>query len=210
MGTASITIISDGERLQADLYGELPARRAAILVHGQNWDGSGWREIAPRFAQRGVPALALNLRGYDGSSGKTDEWAPPARWSPVSDLAAAKTLLRERGADEIALVGASMGGHAVLASSFEGDVECVASISAPVVATDDALTRRVTGRKLFIASNADASGATPHVERAFQVAADPKVLVLFSGREHSRGMFAAPYGEEAIRIIVDFVAKGVS
>ena len=206
----TVSLRSGEETLQADLYGELPARRAAILVHGQNWDGSGWRDIAPRFVARGVPALALNLRGYDGSSGRTDEWTPPALWSPVTDLAAAKTLLRERGADEIALVGASMGGHAVLASSFERDVECVVAISAPVTETPDALSRRITGRKLFVCANGDTLGAAPPVLRAFEAADAPKTLVFFGGKEHSRGMFAAPYGDEATELIVDFVARGVA
>ena len=70
----TLRIRSDAETLQADLYGELPARRAVILVHGRDWDGSGWREIALRFVERGVPALAINLRGKDGSTGTTDEF----------------------------------------------------------------------------------------------------------------------------------------
>jgi len=205
--SVTLAVKSGDEVLQGDLYGALPARRAALLVHGQQWDASGWREIAPRFVDRGVAALALNLRGYDGSTGKTDDFAPPAPWSPAIDLAAAKTLLRERGARQIALVGASMGGHAVLASSFDGDVECVVSISAPVVETPDALSRRITGRKLFVCANEDTTGAMPHVRRAFEAASLPKTLLVFGGKEHSRGMFAAPYGEEAIAAIVDFVAR---
>ncbi|HZP97474.1 MAG TPA: alpha/beta fold hydrolase [Candidatus Limnocylindria bacterium] len=204
----TLRIGSDAETLQADLYGELPARRAAILVHGARWDGSGWREIAPRFVARGVPVLALNLRGYDGSTGKTDAYVPGRPWSPATDLAAAKAALREQGAAEIALVGASFGGHAVLASSFDGDVECVVSISAPVQETPDALSRRVTGRKLFVCADQDTLGAWPHVLRAFAAAATPKTLLAFGGREHSRAMFAAPYGDEAIAAIVDFVARG--
>jgi len=200
---------SGAETLQADLYGELPARRAVILVHGQNWDASGWRDVAPRFVARGVPALAINLRGHDGSTGTTEEFAPPKPWSPVSDLAAAKALLREGGASEIALVGASLGGHAVLASSFERDIECVVAISAPVVSTADELSRRVSGRKLFVCANEDTSGAMPHVLRAFEVAAVPKTLLVFGGKEHSRGMFVAPYGGEALSAIVDFVARGL-
>jgi pimeloyl-ACP methyl ester carboxylesterase len=202
-------LTSGAETLQADLYGDLPARRAVILVHGQNWDASGWRDIAPRFVARGVPALALNLRGHDGSTGTTDDFAPPKPWSPVIDLGAAKALLRESGASQIALVGASLGGHAVLASSFEGDVECVVSISAPVVSTSDELSRRVTGRKLFVCANEDTSGAMPHVQRAFAAAATPKTFLVFGGKEHSRGMFAAPYGAEALEAIVSFVAKGL-
>lgn len=205
----TVRIASERETLQADLYGELPSRRAAVLVHGQNWDASGWREIAPSFVERGIAALALNLRGYDGSSGKTNEYAPPAPWSPVVDLRAAKALLRERGASEIALVGASMGGHAILASSFEADVECIVSVSAPVVAVDDELSRRITGRKLFICADGDRSGAAPHVRHCFDVAGRPKTLVMFGGEEHSRGMFFAPYGMDALEIVVDFVARGL-
>ena len=207
--SATFRITSDAEMLQADLYGELPSRRAAILVHGQQWDASGWRDVAPRFVARGVAALALNLRGYDGSSGKTNEFAPPAPWTPVIDLRAAKALLRDRGAREVALVGASMGGHAVLASTFEGDVECVVSISAPVVAVADELSRKVSGRKLFLCASEDASGAMAHVQHAFEVTSGPKTLLVFGGKEHSRGMFAAPYGDDALSAIVDFVAKGL-
>jgi pimeloyl-ACP methyl ester carboxylesterase len=203
----TVRVSSENETLLGDLYGDLPSRRAAILVHGQAWDASGWREVAPRFVSRGIPVLALNLRGYDGSSGKTNDFAPPAPWSPVADLRAAKALLRERGAGEIALVGASMGGHVILASSFEADVECIVSISAPVVAVPDELAKRVTGRKLFVCADGDT--AAPHVLHTFEVISRPKTLLMFGGSEHSRAMFAAPYGAEAIDAIVDFVARGV-
>ena len=203
----TVRIASEGETLLGDLFGDLPSRRAAILVHGQNWDASGWRDVAPRFVASGIPALALNLRGYDGSTGRTNDFAPPAPWSPVIDLRAAKALLRERGAREIVLVGASMGGHAILASSFESDVECIVSISAPVVAVPDELSRRVTGRKLFMC--ADGDSAAPHVLHSFDVVSRPKTLLIFGGSEHSRAMFVAPYGPEVIDAIVDFVARGI-
>ena len=205
----TVQLRSDAQTLQADLYGDLPARRVVILVHGKDWDANGWREIAPRFVSRGVPALALNLRGHDGSTGKTEAFEPPKPWSPAVDLRAAKTMLRARGVAEIALVGCSLGGHAVLASSFDGDTECVVSVSAPVLETPDELSRRVTGRKLFVCADGDTTGAMAHVQRAFAAAARPKTLLVFGGDEHSRGMFAAPYGEEAIRAIVDFAVKGL-
>jgi pimeloyl-ACP methyl ester carboxylesterase len=205
----TVRVASEGETLLGDLYGALPSRRAAILVHGAQWDASGWREIAPRFVERGVTVLALNLRGYDGSSGKTNKWAGPAPWSPIADLRAAKATLRERGAGEIALVGASMGGHAILTSSFEADVECIVSVSAPVTAVPDELSRRITGRKLFVCADHDSLGAAPHVLRCFDVVDKPKTLLMFGGSEHSRGMFAAPYGPEAIDAIVAFAARGI-
>jgi pimeloyl-ACP methyl ester carboxylesterase len=205
----TVRVASEGDTLVGDLYGALPSRRAAILVHGRDWDASGWRDVAQRLVARGVAALALNLRGYDGSSGKTNDFAPPAPWSPIADLRAAKALLKERGARELALIGASMGGHAILASSFEADVECIVSISAPVTPVPDELSRRITGRKLFVCADGDTLGAAPHVLRCFDVVARPKTLLMFGGNEHSRGMFAAPYGPDAVEAIVDFVARGV-
>ena len=200
MTPTSVELKSEAETLKADLYGTLPSARAAVLCHGQSWDASGWREIATQLAQRGVPALALNFRGYDGSTGKTI----PA--STVADVHAAKLWLRAAGVQEIALVGASMGGHAVLGSSFERDVEIVVSISAPVEPVDDALSRKVSGRKLFICANEDSMGAAPHVLRTFELCDRPKTLLLFGAKEHSIAMFHAPYGGEVIAAIVDFVA----
>ena len=200
MTPTAVELKSETDTLKADLYGTVPSARAAVLCHGQSWDASGWREIAPQLAQRGVPALALNFRGYDGSTGKTT----PA--STVVDLHAAKQWLRAAGVQEIALVGASMGGHAVLGSSFERDVEFVVSISAPVEPVDDALSRKVSGRKLFICANEDSMGAAPHVLRTFELCDRPKTLLLFGAKEHSIGMFHAPYGGEVIAAILDFVA----
>ena len=198
--TTPVELVSEGETLKAELYGTLPAARAAILCHGQSWDASGWSDIAPRFVERGVPALAINFRGYAGSTGKT------GAWSTVTDLHAAKAWLRQAGAKEIALVGASMGGHAVLGSSFERDVECIVSVSAPVEPVDDALSRRVTGRKLFICANEDSMGAAPHVLRTFDRCDAPKTLLMFGAKEHSIAMFHAPYGGEVIAAMLDFVA----
>jgi pimeloyl-ACP methyl ester carboxylesterase len=205
----TLRIVSGAETLQADLYGELPAKRAVILVHGQRWDASGWRDVAPRFVARGIPALALNLRGHDGSTGTTDEYIAGKPWSPATDLRGAKGILREHGASEIALVGASLGGHAVMASSFDEDIECLVSVSAPVIATPDELSRRITGRKLFVLADEDPGEVLKHTLRTFAAASRPKTMLVFGGKEHSRGMFAAPYGDQVLAAIVDFVARGL-
>jgi len=202
-----LSLSSEGETIQADLYGRLPSARVAILVHGLNWDASGWRDVAPLFVARGVPALAVNLRGYAGSSGKTNRYRPDKPWTPVVDLRAAKAALRSRGVKEIALVGASMGGSAVLASSFESDIECVVALSAPVAAVPDEASKRISGRKLFVCADRDSLRATPNVLACFAAASGPKKLVLFGGREHSRAMFTAPYGHEALGEIVEFVCR---
>lgn len=216
----TVQIRSEDETLTADLYGELPARRAVVLVHGQNWDADGWREMAPRFVALGVPVLAPNLRGHGGSSGpraevlsRVDrEWrlverASSEQWSPRTDVLAAKELLRDMGATEIALVGASLGGQAVIEASSGIECQCVVSISAPLTATSAQLVVAITARKLFVCASRDR--VVPHVLRAFEDARDPKTLLLFGGQEHSLGMFRAAYGAAASDAIVDFVTRGL-
>lgn len=207
--TQPVTLRSENETLSATLYGELPARRAAILVHGQAWDASGWSDVAPRFVQRGIPALAIDLRGKGRSTGTTEDYVPGKPWSPIADLAAAKAFVREHGADEVALVGASLGGHAVIASSFDRDNECLVSISAPVAPVPDELSRRIHGRKLFLCAKDDRSGAFANVLACFDAVSEPKMLVAFGGEEHSRAMFSAPYAGDLFRQLVDFVAVGL-
>ncbi len=217
----TIRIRSEDETLQADLYGELPARRAVVLIHGQGWDADGWSEFPSRFVARGIPALAVNLRGHDGSSGtrvaigklvdgkwrRPDAHPPVETWSPITDVVAATVYLREQGANEVALLGTSLGGHAVLGSGSSADVECVVSISAPVIAMPEESIRRIAARKLFVCASED--HAMPSVLQTFNVARDPKALLVFGGREHARSMFTAPYGEDAIDAIVNFVARGL-
>ena len=207
MSVTTVTLRSDAETLTADLYGALPASRAVVLVHGRDWDASGWRDVAPAFAERSVPALALNLRGRGGSTGSTDDYQAGRTWSPVTDVVAAIAFLREAGVREIALVGSSLGGHAVLAASFGGGVECVVSISAPVNETPDAVVQRVTGRKLFLCADADRLGAAPHVRRAFDAARAPKSLLLVDGAEHSRELLAGPHASELRAALVEFVCR---
>lgn len=207
MRPKQISFASEKETITAELYGEMPSERAAILVHGKSWDAAGWRDVAPRFAERGVPALAVNLRGYGDSTGRTNQFRPDKPWTPVADLRAAKGALRERGAREVALVGASMGGSVVLASSFENDIDCVVAISAPVAAVPDELSKRITGRKLFVCADRDSLRATPNVLRCFMETGAPKTLVMFGGREHSRAMFKASYGQEALAAILEFVCR---
>ncbi|OLC52519.1 MAG: hypothetical protein AUH85_17035 [Chloroflexi bacterium 13_1_40CM_4_68_4] len=198
-----VQLESEGATLVAALHGELPSSRAALLCHGANWDASGWGDFPGRFTTRGVAVLALNFRGYDGSTGRTN------RNSAAVDVRNAAAWLRSNGAREVALVGASMGGYAALVASAAVSPESVVAISAPVRAISDGDAKRILGRKLFVCAERDSLGAAPAVSQAFTDAEEPKMLRLFPGREHSKAMFKAKYGEEVLELITSFVAQGL-
>jgi dienelactone hydrolase len=198
-----VKIESEGAVLVAALHGELPATRAALLCHGANWDASGWGDVPSRFTARGIPALALNFRGYDGSTGRTNRNSAPV------DVRNAAAWLRSSGVRDVALVGASMGGHAVLIAAAAVAPEAVVAISAPVRAISDGDAKRILGRKLFVCAERDSLGAATAVTQAFEDAEEPKTLRLFPGREHSRAMFRAKYGDELLELVVGFVAQGL-
>jgi uncharacterized protein len=198
-----VEIDSDEVKLVGALYGDLPAGRAAVLCHGANWDASGWVEIAPRFPERGVAALALNFRGYGGSSGRT------TRASALKDVENAAVWLRTNGTRELALVGASMGGSAVLRASASIAPECVVAISAPVRAISEDDAKRILGRKLFVCAERDSLGAAGAVQQAFADAEEPKALRFLPGREHSSALLRGAHGDDALETILSFVAEGL-
>lgn len=199
-----VQIESEGAVLVATLHGELSATRAALLCHGANWDASGWGDVPSRFAARGIAALALNFRGYDGSTGRTNRNSAPI------DVRNAAAWLRENGVRDVALVGASMGGHAVLMASAAVSPESVVAISAPVRAISEGDAKRILGRKLFVCAERDSLGAAAAVTQAYTDAEEPKTLRLFPGREHSKAMFKAKYGEEVLELIIGFVGQGLA
>ena len=102
-----------------------------------------------------------------------------------------------------------MGGHAVLMASAAVSPESVVAISAPVRALSDGDAKRILGRKLFVCAERDSLGAAAAVTQAFTDAEEPKTLRLFPGREHSKAMFKAKYGEEVLELIAAFVAEGL-
>lgn len=99
---------------------------AVVLAHQYLSDHCEFMYFARDLADRGLRALAIDLRDNGASRG-----GAPGRFD--RDIAAAVVRLRADGASRILLVGASMGGTAVLvaASRIAPRVDGVVSLSAP-------------------------------------------------------------------------------
>jgi pimeloyl-ACP methyl ester carboxylesterase len=107
----------------------LGSGRAGLVVgHQVGSDLCEWLPQAREFAGRGYRVLALDFAGFGDSQPGSGADA-----GADSDVVAAAEELRRRGAEEIVLIGSSMGGTAVLsaATRIRPPVAGVVSLSGP-------------------------------------------------------------------------------
>lgn len=135
-----------------------------VLAHQVDNDQSAWFPFAQRLASHGYRVLTFDLRGYcpggvDGcSSGSPDVEAS------ADDVDAAVRFIRGGGARTVFLIGASVGGQAVLESAArsDGTVAGVVSLSAPEFFAYEITAETLAGvtiPSLFIAGRSDGDAA---------------------------------------------------
>jgi dienelactone hydrolase len=116
---------ADGTSLNGILVGRGPA--GVVLAHQYPRDLCGFWPFVDYLAKRGLRAFAIDLRCFGRSACPEGE----AEGRVVDDLDAAVAELRRRGVTRVALVGASMGGAAVLIAGtrVQPPVAAVVSLS---------------------------------------------------------------------------------
>jgi pimeloyl-ACP methyl ester carboxylesterase len=81
-----------------------------VLAHGGRFEKGSWEKQALVLMKAGFRALAIDLRGFglstDGPQSARSDFGSPL------DVLAAVRYLREKGAKNVSVVGASMGGDA--------------------------------------------------------------------------------------------------
>jgi pimeloyl-ACP methyl ester carboxylesterase len=125
--TAFVVGTDDGVAIHGTRVGEHGASApAVVLAHGL----MGWHR-KPRFAHlaeqlsEGFAVYAFDHRGHGASEGVSDFGG-----AEIADVEAAVALARRDGHGQVATVGASMGGIAVLRhAAILGDVDAVVAIS---------------------------------------------------------------------------------
>src|SRR5210317_959602 len=96
----------DGGRIEASFF-KAGKDKAVIFTHGAVFNKESWYFLAEMFQQKGVSALSIDFRGYGNSMGGSSA-------KKMYDVLAAISYLKEQGFSDINVVGASMGGAAVL------------------------------------------------------------------------------------------------
>lgn len=209
---------SDGMDLFGALY--LPSEPieaqslAVVLGHEMGASHFSWRSFGKLLAENGFTALAISFRGYHGSGGVRDV-------STVNlDINAAVDYLSDQGFEQVACIGASMGGAACLSAAVDDQLAGIVNISGPMnipgtrfVTPND--LENLTIPKIFVIAEDDvmASSVAGFIDAFFEmhsIAAEPKELLIYPGLAHGTGLFFEDYGTELQERIIEFLIGLVS
>lgn len=199
---------SDGVELNGRLWGA--GSVGVILAHGfsERTGQDDWRDFPDFLAQRGYVALTFTFRGFCDREACAGERDLGSNWR---DVVAATEYLQARDVDTIFVIGASMGGLAVLRAAHQPEVRLagVVSLSTPQWPSlyysgepeeNDLTPERlalIEEPKLFIAGLHDVQTPEESLIRVqsvrfaddaramFDVAREPKQLALIESGVHS-------------------------
>lgn len=204
---------TDGVRSAGRIFGD--GRVGVVFGHQIDTDQTDWWDLAAALADEGYTALTLDFRGYcpGDDAGCSEDGSTADAWR---DLLAGARVLRDRGADRIVLVGASMGGTAAVLAASRADppVDGVISLSAPTdccgmrVERDDAAA--IDAPALFLAGRDDGDAPTSARQMARWAGTSGRFVILDSG-EHGvdlLGGLAAPDVERRTNALIrTFLAR---
>lgn len=187
--TLSVGFVVQGEDtvLNGRLFGdEHPV--LVILSHMRPSDQTAWFPFAQELADAGFAALTFDFRGYGDSQESKDDGKLD------DDLSAALRYMRERGKEQIFLIGASMGGTVSLIVAESESIDGVISISAPSEFQGHDARNAVAGIDaplLLIASEDDTAAriSLVELEDAAGGGADSET---YAGDEHGTDIFTGP------------------
>jgi len=201
----------DGVLLDGAVIGQ--GRVGIVLAHESVGDLCNWVFEGNLLSRQGLRVLMFDYRGFGLSAKVTGSRA--ARID--LDIAGAIGELRRRGSQKIVLVGASLGGAAVLAAaaSARPPLAGVVCISAPdsaflrgdqyAVLDSTAAAARVRTPLLFLAASNDPFVPVRATRKLYQVATvKDKRLVVVPGYSHGVGI-VGDGGSKLRNLIVTFI-----
>lgn len=189
---------ADGLRLDGRLFDAGP-ERLVVLLHMFPADQQSWASFASELQASGqASALTLDFRGYGASEGPKDVGKIDR------DVRAALAFARGRGYEQVAIVGASMGGTAaivvVAAEPVEGLVVGVITLSAPSEFQGldaAAVVAEVDAPLVVFASRGDTAAAHAFGEFVELTGLpEPDRARLWEGRDHGTDLLEGAHGAE--------------
>jgi pimeloyl-ACP methyl ester carboxylesterase len=197
---------SDGVRLFGIEAGTGPT--AVVLAHEGRSNLCPWLPYVRTLVQAGFRAFAFDFRA-NGHSDFPEE----ARLALGRDLAAAVTRVRADGARHVFLLGASMGGAAVVQNTASIRVDGLISLSGTRLwpgygVNDPAGVARLTAPFLYIGTRGDFLAPREEALSVFRrVGSRDKRIVLYPGTAHGTDLVEQrPYGARTRLLISRWIA----
>ena len=185
----------DGGTIHANLYGS--GSHALLLAHGAVFDKESWHDQAVAFSEQGLKVLAIDFRGYGSSS------AGSAGNALYQDVLGGIRYLHDAGAEQVSVLGASMGGGAAgqaAVAAEAGEIAKLILLAAVPISTPE----RIQGDKLFIVAEGDSMRDA--VEEQFERSSEPKALTILNGSAHAQHIFrSSRRGAELTEAIIAFL-----
>jgi alpha-beta hydrolase superfamily lysophospholipase len=194
---------ADGVRLAGVVLGK--GTRGVVLAHESRGDLCEWMPFARALARAGYRVLPFDFRGYgESKSGQRVDFA--------ADVVAAGRALRRAGANEVAYVGASMGGTAVLTASARAPAPAgVISLSGPAtfgnLDAPAAVSKKSDVPLLLVAAKGDTGFAADQQVVYDAAAASDKQLVLVSGFDHGVNLLSGEARSRVRNLVLGFLRK---
>jgi pimeloyl-ACP methyl ester carboxylesterase len=208
-GSRPVTFTTeDGVTLGGHVFGT--GDRGVILAHMYPADQTSWFPTAQHLADEGYLVFTFDFRGYGGSGG-TKQFDLIDR-----DVSAAITKIREEGAAQVVLTGASMGGTASLISGDRAQtlssirLAGIATLSAPVEfrgLSAAAAVPRIELPLLFMAAENDA-GATG-ARQLEQLSSGKGTLEIVPGSDHGTDLLNGDQGEKVYGLLLQFIKNSM-
>ncbi len=197
-GEAVTFSTDDGLTLEGRRFGS--GSTLVVLAHMRPATMDSWFDFARVLAAEGYSALAFNFRGYGNSEGDG--------FDVDTDALAAIDFGGSLGAQEVFVIGASMGGTGAVTASAQRPVAGTISLSAPAgFEGADAVTAApsLPAPILLVAAVTD----TPYPSDAATIdaaATVPSEVVILSGSAHGTNLFAE-HGDDLTALILGFLSE---
>ncbi|WP_456460764.1 alpha/beta hydrolase [Lutibacter sp.] len=187
-------VTEDGGSIEASFF-KASNKLVVIFAHGAVFNKESWYFIAEKLQKKGISSLSIDFRGYGNSKkGSTNKRS--------LDILGAIHFLKEKGFNEISIVGGSMGGAAVLNALNTKSDKTITKVVLLAPAGGDGITSKSI-KKLFVVSKNER--LFTRVNKIYNESSNPKELKIFSGASHAQNMFNSVHRNELINLIVNFL-----
>lgn len=188
----------DSEDLWGSIFGD--GEIAVILSHMRGRNQTSWFPFARLASTSGYKVMTFDFRGYGKSTGTRDTRMD-------RDLEAAVAYVRAKGAKQVILIGASMGGTAAIEVAAEIDVQGVAALSPPTsfgrINALGAVSSMLIPLLLIVAENDPPFTSSA---REIETAAAATQFLELPGQEHGTNLYSA-HIDQVSGILLTFIDR---